>query len=309
MSSVPAAGPLPDFPKQTKIPVFKTTSKKLPDIPVPSALSFYYAGISAIWLWYRAPLETLNAYLNPLGMTAYDFGKGQGAVNINFFNAVCFYGRGQPGNQGLGGFNETEINIMAYATKVAANVPEGISLDQYLISGDPTKRIGNYRVWVACDDPVAVACGIQVFMENKFLVDYNYDVPGPNNARGPGKQFTYDWRCKDADTAGLEIYKAQLKLDGLSCVPGNMSEVIDLSYDKTSRRPVGSRRNYLGLFDTYLSSIQPEVSKSVQLKYGTSSHPMRSDMEKLIGKSTPVAVQMYKSPTCIAEAAGYYADL
>ena len=61
MSSVPAAGPLPVFPKQTKIPVFKTTSKKLPDASIPSALSFYYAGISAIWLWYRAPLETLKA--------------------------------------------------------------------------------------------------------------------------------------------------------------------------------------------------------------------------------------------------------
>ena len=28
-----------------------------------------------------------------------------------------------------------------------------------------------------------------------------------------------------------------------------------------------------------------------------------------IGTSTPVAIQMYRSPTCIAEAAGYYADL
>jgi len=309
MSSVPAAGPLPVFPKETKIPAFKTTETPLPDQTVPSALSFYYAGISAIWLWYRAPMDILRAYTEPLGMTPYDFGDGQGAVNINFFNAVCFYGSGQPGNQGLGGFSETEINVMAYATKVAANVPSKLSLDQYLISGDPTKRIGNYRVWVACDDPVAVACGIQVFMENKFLVDYEYHVPGPNYARESGKEFTYDWACHDADAASLEIYKAVLKLDGLSCVPGNMSEVIDLSYDKTSRRPVGSRRNYLGLFDTYQASIQPAVSSAVQLTYGKSEHPMRHDMEKLVGRSKPVAIQMYKSPTCIAEAAGYYADL
>ena len=303
-SSGANAGPLPAFPKETEIPVFKTTTKQLPDIPVPSALSFYYAGISSIWLWYRAPLDVLRAYVEPLGMTPYDFGGGQGAVNINFFNAVCFYGQGQPGNQGLGGFSETEINVMAYATKVAANVPSGLSLEQYLISGDPTKRIGNYRVWVACDDPVAVACGIQVFMENKFLVGYDYDIPGANNSRSAPDQFTYNWAC--VDTTGAEIYKAQLKLDGLSCVPGNMSEVIDLSYDKTSRRPVGSRRNYLGLFDTYL---QPAVSSSVQLKYGKSENPMRHDMENVIGTSKPVAIQMYKSPTCIAEAAGYYADL
>jgi hypothetical protein len=303
-TSATTAGPIPPFPKQTKIPVFKTTQTKLPDQSIPSALSFYYAGISAIWLWYRAPMDILRAYVEPLGMTPYDFGGGQGAVNINFFNAVCFYGQGQPGNQGLGGFSETEINVMAYATKVAANVPSGLSLEQYLISGDPTKRIGNYRVWVACDDPVAVACGIQVFMENKFLVGYDYDIPGANNSRSAPDQFTYNWAC--VDTTGAEIYKAQLKLDGLSCVPGNMSEVIDLSYDKTSRRPVGSRRNYLGLFDTYL---QPAVSSSVQLKYGKSENPMRHDMENVIGTSKPVAIQMYKSPTCIAEAAGYYADL
>ena len=36
---------------------------------------------------------------------------------------------------------------MAYATKVAANVPNGISLEQYLISGDPTKR-PNYDLWL-----------------------------------------------------------------------------------------------------------------------------------------------------------------
>jgi hypothetical protein len=304
-SSATTSGPIPPFPEKTKIPVFKTTQTKLPDQEIPSALSFYYAGISSIWLWYRAPMDILRAYTEPLGMTPYDFGGGEGAVNVNFFNAVCFYGQGQPGNQGLGGFSETEINVMAYATKVAANVPANISLEQYLISGDPTKRIGNYRVWVACDDPVAVACGIQVFMENKFLVAYDYDVPGPNNAHTkPGTEFTYDWTCVDTD--GASIYSATLKLDGLSCVPGNMSEVIDLSFDKASRRPVGSRRNYLGLFDTYL---QPQVSKAVALKYGKSENAMRHDMERLIGKSTPVAIQMYKSPTCIAEAAGYYADL
>ena len=249
-SSATTSGPIPPFPEKTTIPVFKTTQTPLPDQKIPSALSFYYAGISSIWLWYRAPMDTLRAYTEPLGMTPYDFGGGEGAVNVNFFNAVCFYGQGQPGNQGLGGFSETEINVMAYATKVAANVPTNIPLEQYLISGDPTKRIGNYRVWVACDDPVAVACGIQVFMENKFLVAYDYDIPGPNNAHTkPGTEFTYDWTCVDTD--GASIYNATLKLDGLSCVPGNMSEVIDLSFDQASRRPVGSRRNYLGLFDTY----------------------------------------------------------
>lgn len=298
-------GPLPKFPAKTKIPNIQTSSKTVGHIEIPSALSFYYAGISSLWIWYESPLETLRAYLNPLGLTPYNFG-GKGAVNINFFNAAAMYGQGQPGNQGIGGFNETEINILAYATKVAPDVPTGIAFDDYLTSGDPTKRIGNYRVWVACDDAIAVACGRQVFMENKFLTPYTYNAPGPNNARPAPNQFTYDWTCHDEKNSAISIYSASVRFNGLSPVLGNTSEVIDLSFDHETRRPVASRRNYFGMYDTYL---QAAVNKAVTLRYGTSKHPMRHDMERLIGKRRPVALQLFRSPPCIAEAAGYYADV
>jgi len=303
MTRLATAGPIPAIPAQTDIPTFDTTSTFVKNIPIPSALSFYYAGIAANWLWFKADLDILRAYLDPVQMSPYDFG-GYGAVNINFFNAIAFYGVGQPGNQGLGGFNETEVNIAAFATNVAANVPQGITLEQFLTSGDPTKRIGNYRVWVACDDAVAVACGIQVFMENKFLVSYDYDVPGANNQKPAPKQFLSQWTCYDGKSA--TIYELEMNLEGFSPVPGNMSEVIDLSFDKSTQRPVGSRRNFLGMFDTYL---QPRVGDGVKLTYGNSKHPMNHDMRQLIGTSRVQAIQIYRSPTCIAEAAGFYADL
>ena len=298
-------GPLPKFPAEVTIPTFESTTRSSGSTAIPASLSFYYAAISSVWIWYEASLETLRAYLDPLGMSPYNF-DGKGAVNINFFNALAAYGVGQPGNLGTGGFNETELNIAAFATKVAEKVPQGLTLDQFLVSGDPTKRIGNYRVWVACDDPIAVAAGRQVFMENKFLAPYTYNVPGANNPRPAPNQFTYDWTLQDPDNNDVAIYQASLNFTGLSPVLGNNSEIIDLSFDAESRRPVGSRRNYLGMFDTYL---QPAVSKSMTLEYGKSKHPMRHDMERLIGKHHPVALQKYVSPTCIAEAAGYYADL
>lgn len=301
-----SSGPIPPIPATATIPNIQTTSVTVGELTVPTSLSFFYAGISSMWIWYAAPLETLRAYLTPLNMTPYDFG-GYGAVNINFFNALAFYGMGQPGNKGIGGFNETELNIVGYATKVAENVPQGLTLEQFLISGDPTKRVGNYRVWVACDDAIAVALGRQVFMENKFLVPYTYNVPGANNPRPAPDQYTYDWKLHDPETpAESWIYSASVKLDGLASVPANTSEIIDLSVEAASGRPVASRRNYLGLFDTFL---QPAVANAVALAYGGSTHPMRHDMERLIGTSSPKALQLFKSPTCIAEAAGYYADL
>jgi hypothetical protein len=301
------AGPLPDIPKKISIPLFSTKTKETGHTSIPSSLTFYYAGISSLWVWYLADLEMLRAYLDPLGMTPYSFGRRTGAVNINFFNAAAMYGMGQPGNQGIGGFNETEVNIVGFATKIAGNVPQGLSLQEYLTAGEVTKRVGNYRVWVACDDAIAVAAGRQVFMENKFLTPYTYNVPSFNNARSSPHENTFDWTCHDPDRDAQYIYKASVNLSGLSPVPGNMSEVIDLSFDAQAKRPVASRRNYFGMYDTYLQ--QRGVSRAVTMTYGNSKHPMRHDMIRLIGDSKPVAIQRYVSPPCIAEAAGYYADL
>jgi hypothetical protein len=271
---------------------------------VPTSTTFYYAGIQSIWLWWLVDLKVLRPSVARFKMKPYDFGNGRGAVNINFFNAAAMYGEGQPGNMGVGGFNETEVNVVAYASKVAKNVPEGVSFNGFLANGEPTKRVGNMRLWVACDDAVAVAAGRQVFFENKFLTPYTYAVPAFNNP----SQATYEWTCHDPKDPELEIYKASVDLSGLTATPtpGNLSELIDLSFDKASRRPVGSRRNYFGLYDTYLL---PRGSKAVTLTMGKSKHKMGADMRKLIGSLKPKAIQTFVSPPCIAEAAGYYADV
>lgn len=305
MSPGKDAGPIPHFPATVSLPNMVVTAKQHGNIQVPPQLTFYYAGIQAIWVWYTAPISVLRAYLDPLGMTPYDFG-GVGAVNLHFFNAVCLYGMGSPGNQGVGGFNETEVNVVGYASDVAGKVPQGLTLPDYLVSGDITKRLGNYRVWVACDDPVAVAAGRQVFFENKFLTPYTYNVPTFNNPKPARQLATWDWTCHDPKQVKRHIYRAVVNLAGLTPVPGNMSEVVNLSFDaEGSRRPVGSRRNFLGTFDTYL---EPAVAGSTKLHYGDSRHPMRHDMQRLFGRRRPAALQVYQSPTCIAEAAAYFAD-
>jgi hypothetical protein len=294
-------GPLPSLPAKIKIPTFKVTSTFSGDIEIPSAIPFYYAGIQTVWVYWQVDLPLLQAYLDPLGMSPAHFG-GAGLVGINFFNAVALYGAGQPGNPGVAGFNETELNIMAYPTAVARNVPQNLTVEQFLTDGDQTKRIGAYRVWVACDDAVAVAAGQQLFFENKFLTDYTYDVPALNN---PG-QSTFTWTCHDPKDVTLAIYQATVNLAGLSPVPGNMSEWIDLSYVTDAKRVAGSRRNYFGMYDTYL--LPSSGTNAVSVTTGESTHPMKHDMERLIGTRPAVAVQLFRSPTCIAEARPYWAD-
>ncbi|MEO7513533.1 MAG: hypothetical protein ABIZ91_17455, partial [Gemmatimonadaceae bacterium] len=213
------------------------------------------------------------------------------------------YGVGFPGNQGGGGFNETELTIMASATSVASKVPSELTVRDFLLNGEQTKRAGAYRVWVACDSPVAIAAGVQLFFENKFLTSYSYNVPALNN---PG-QTQHTWTCTDSATPSLEIYKAQVSLDGLHSVPSNMSEWIDLSYVEKEKRVAGSRRNYFGMYDTYF--LTGTQASAVSVTMGDSSHQMRLDMESLIGTRPAVAIQTYTSPPCIAEASAYWADI
>src|ERR1051325_5632567 len=148
--------PIPPLPSKVTIPVFSVKTKQTGTRDVSASNAFFYAGIQSIWLWWLADLKLLTESREPYGVAPYDFGKNKGAVNINFFNASSFYGMGQQGNPGIGGFNETALNIVRYATKVGRNVPQGISLASYLASGAQTKM--TKRV---------VAFGRQQYLETK----------------------------------------------------------------------------------------------------------------------------------------------
>jgi hypothetical protein len=304
--------PLPKIPPKFTAPKFVVSVKQDGTMEIPGYFPFYYAGIQSLWLYWRVEHSLLDEYLLDKGMKAARFGNAgdTGLVNINFFNAAALYGAGQPGNPGISGFNETELNIVGYAAAVEASVPTSYTLEAFVTGADQTKRIGAYRVWVACDNAIAVAAGQQRYFENKFLVAYDYNVPNLNN---DPSQNEYQWTCYDAAeitgeaTPTTFIYRASVNLAGLTPEPGNMSEWVDLSYDAKSQRVVASRRNYLGMYDTYFLSHAP--ANPVRIEFGTSKHPMRADMQQLIGARPAFAIQRFVSPPVIAEASPYYADL
>ena len=293
--------PLVPLPDAVTIPTFTTTSKQSGTAEVPPTLPFYYAGIQSIWVYWEAELALLDRYLRPKKMAPVPF-DGVGLVAMNFFNAVALYGQGQPGNPGAAGFNETEINIVACPRDQLDIVPEMTAQD-FLLQGDQTKRIGAYRVWVLCDNPIAIACGRQLFSENKILTPYTYNVPALNN---PG-QSRYTWTCHDGDDQTKTIYTAEVSLTGLTPEPGNMAEWIDLSWVKEYERVAASRRNYFGMPDTYF--VPRANENAVVVTPGDSTSKPRHDVQELIGERRATAVQLFRSPTCIAEARPYWADL
>src|SRR5262245_1311232 len=110
-----AKNPLPEIPASFKVPGFKK--------PLPAHLPLYYGALQSIWIYFQVELEILRKHLDPLGMAPASFGQ-TGAVNINFFNAVALSGMGEPGIKGLLGFNETEVNILAFASNQAVKIPK-----------------------------------------------------------------------------------------------------------------------------------------------------------------------------------------
>lgn len=305
--------PLPEVPTHFTAPMSKVTVTPNGSADLPGYFPFYYAGIQSMWVWWQVELSVLDEMLahGHTGLRAARFADGgdMGLVNINFFNAAALYGAGQPGNPGVGGFSETEVNIVAYPEAVQAAVPRSYTVKGFIRDGDQTKRMGNYRVWVACDNAVAVAAGRQRYFENKILVAYDYNVPNLNNDPA---QVTWVWQCFDAPGQGSGgapalIYSGEVDLTGLTPVPGNPSEWIDLSVDPQSKRPVASRRNYFGLHDTFFLADRP-VSP-VNMHYGPSANRMRHDLQRLVGSRPAFAIQRFVSPPVIAEASPYYADL
>ena len=303
------AGPIPPPPATVTYPWvdFNHVVNPNQNLQYPASPCFYYAGMQAIWVTWSVSMDVLQPFLASRGMVAVPL-SGNGAVTVCFFNAACLFGNGTipphaPRNSGVYGFNETELNIVACAATVQQVTPMNFSVGDFLTNGDPTKRIGVFRQWVAADDEAAVAAGQQVYKENKFLASYTYSVPTWNNPSQP----TYDWTCYAAGDETHPIYTGHVDLSTLGQpVQGNMSEWVDLSYDTTQNRVMGSRRNFFGTMNTY---ELPSSSNAVRITFGDSTHPMRADMQTLLQGAVPVAIQVFQSPPVIAEGSPYWADL
>jgi hypothetical protein len=192
---------------------------------------------------------------------------------------------------------ETEFNIVAHPKSEHGRVPVGLSLNEYLSGGDQTKLIGNLRLHVACDDPIAVAAGREVFGEPKFITTFDYNIPGVNVA----SQQTWHWRCNDPQDKSLFIFDLEMQQLTAPATWVNPSPITGYTY--LVGRGVGSRWNPLTPAQQFM--LQPSQST---ITFGASDHPMRADMQSIIGTTPAVAVQVSVSPPVCIESGPYYVN-
>lgn len=305
---------MPALPASVTIPTFAPATQN-GTVDVPPTPAFYYGAASVLWAWYEVDLDLLTGYLAGLGMKPANLG-GKGAVNWSFMTTASLFGAGFPGGAGGSAFEETELNILAYAAAREDDVPHDLTLESFLRGGDQSKNLGVYRLHVACDNGVAIAMGRALYYENKFFASYQFTSPNLNK---PVKDIVdgadrWDIRCLDgADGEAPLIYGAKADLQRVAWAGANASEVIDLSFDQAEGRVLGSRRNFLGVHQ--VAMLSSGDAGRVEMEYGDGSgamtddgRQMLADMKRLVGSRSPAAVQKFDSPPCIAEAVPYYMD-
>ena len=290
-------GPMPTEP----------TSITVDGVTAPLHMPFYYASLSNLWVFFPvspkalAPYFAQSPYLK--GFAPYLFG-GKALMNVNFQNYTGH------GGMMLETVNEVELNILSYPTARVLDVPMGMKLEDYLRGEDQTKTIGNLRLHVPADNSFAVAAGIALFGEPKFLASFDYEQPAPNN---PGQK-TWAVTCFDCNPApdptdkkacrAHTVFTLLVDTCNLDGYLSNGSPQVE--YGVLDGRPIGSNWSMNGPFTSWC----PLPSKRAKLSMGGSAHPMCTDMKKLLGRAPKaVAAQLFTSPPVAAEPRAYYVDI
>jgi hypothetical protein len=293
-----------------------------PAVPPNWGYAFYYGSLSWITAYFRVDVDTLSGYLAGTGFAPAVFADGMGAVGLNPMTY------GSQLESLVEATTEAELNILAYPLDRASAVPT-LSFHDFLMGDEQTKTVGNYRVWVPCDDPFAVAAGKGMFGENKFVTTMPYSIPGPNSPatawtfmacdppedpdKNPPSHGVDPSKGCDPGKPGLYIFKMTAELSDASSVDGSGSPIIDYSVRAKNPtdpsdpgRPSGSYRNILGPLKTYLPASGSLAGVTVSA--GSSAHPMTQAVRDLVEGRECVAAQTFMSANPVIESRPFWAD-
>lgn len=299
--------PKPLLPNEMGIEFHPQVSSidKKKTIPSTAGMPFYYASFVGVWVYWLTDLDKAKPHFDRGDFKPYVFmddnDNEKALVAINFQTYTDHAG------MALGVVNEVEFNICAYPTSDEHRVPMGLSVDQFLMGIDQTKRIGLFRIHVPADNTIAVAAGRAFFGEPKFYAQFEYSVPAFNNQ----SQKTWDVSVYDehydADDKHQDHEKHllfQMHVPELDMAPrwANTSPLALYTY--VDGIPNGSHWQML-LPMAHYHPLPRDVVSSLTLRAGDSQEAgMTRDIRTLIGDEPAVAVQVFRSnPACIEGAA------
>jgi len=273
----------------------------------PASMPFYYASFVAVWVYWLTDLENVERHFEQGDFKPYVFndgGKDKALVAINFQTYTSHAG------MALGTVNEVEFNICSYPTSDQHRVPMGLSVKEFMMGIDQTKRIGLFRIHVPADNTIAVAAGRGFFGEPKFFAKFWYMIPSLNLQ----SQKVWDIYIYDKNATGVV---------GASKPPASKANLIfHLTVPEINVMPEWANTSPLALY-TYVDGIpngshwqmllptenycplSDEMCAGVTMEAGDSPEEnMAADIRALIGDNPAVGIQIFRSsPACIEGAA------
>ncbi|MDF2931635.1 MAG: hypothetical protein K0R36_966 [Chryseobacterium sp.] len=266
-------------------------NNQLPPIPQGFGLPFYYATLFNIEVAFLADYEKVLKYLENTGLIAADF-DGKALVSFNFQNYTGQFPNGSSTTQ------EIELNIVSYPESQKDTVAF-VTAEEYLRGEEQTKLMGHKRIWVPCDADMAIKAGIELFGEPKFKTSFTTNLPSLNV---PG-QNTWTVTCNDPKDSSESIFTCVADVADLIPEMSAFSPITE--YGKFEDQLIGCRWNILQ--PTNLHFLNSEESKKrVQITYGNSDHPMKADVEFLIGDTPAFAVRTSMSAPAAIQTRAYY---
>jgi hypothetical protein len=252
-------------------------------------MPFYYASLSTIWCYYTLDPAKVTPFLKNTGLEPALFdGKAVACFDFQRYTAHLA--------PVLSTVNEVELNVLAYPRVRAAQAPS-MPLADFLKGNEQTKVIGAFRLHVAADNQNAVNAGKELFAEPKFLTTFDYMVPDLND---PG-QAAWDVTCNDPADAKQFIFKLHADVRALNFTPSAMSPIAQYTIDAKGRL-LSCTWNLHGTYQNAMvaGAAAPTVT------FGTSGHPMRRDMQALLGEAPAAAVQIFEAPPVATQSRGFY---
>jgi ketosteroid isomerase-like protein len=263
---------------------------ELPSIPAGFGLPFFYSSLTNFEVMYQVDPGRVGRYLDGTGLAAATF-DGRACVSYNFQAYT-----GQFPNA-TGFTQEIELNIVSYPEALASRTAE-MSFQDFVLGNDQTKLFGNHRVHVPCDDPQAIAAGVQLFGEPKFRTTFTTNLPSLND---PSVE-TWTVTCNDPDDPKLAIFTGTADLRGLPALTADISPQTE--YGRHDGELIGCRWNILQPYRACL--LGAGEAGRVGLELGQSPHPMRKDMAELIGEAPAAAVRTFQSNPAAIQSRAYF---
>lgn len=258
-----------------------------PPLPKGFSLPFYYASIQAIWVYYKVDAAKLPSFLGDVALEPALF-DGQGLVLLHFQRYTGFIANA------ISAVNEVQLNIIAYPRALARQSP-AISFNDFLGGGEQTKTLGAYRLHVPVDNPFAARAGNELFYEPTFVTTFNYAVPDINDPL----QDSWTVTCKDPDPAR----KSSIFTLQIDCPPPDTSISAMSPVMQYTRDPAGRLFAYTwNVFGVCRSAV---LRSGPKLTIGSSSHPMRETLQKLLDGVSAAGVQFFETPPVGTSARGY----